>query len=82
MTFRVSILLNSRLSLTCFRACFLPGWAKDLSAPREYGLHESGGDGVFRPFNFIIASKIHLAAAMLTFQQDAQLRPQTTILRT
>ena len=31
---RVSILLNSRASLTCFRASFLPGRAKDLSAPR------------------------------------------------
>ena len=33
-TARVSILLKSRLSLTCFRACFIPGRAKDLSAPR------------------------------------------------
>ena len=31
---RVSMLLKSRASLTCFRACFLPGRAKDLSAPR------------------------------------------------
>jgi len=34
MTARVSILLKSRASLTCFRACFLPGRAKDLSASR------------------------------------------------
>jgi len=34
MTARVSILLKSRASLTCFQACFLPGRAKDLSAPR------------------------------------------------
>ena len=34
MTARVSILLKSRASLTCFRACFLPGRAKNLSAPR------------------------------------------------
>ena len=33
MTARVS-LLKSRASLTCFRACSLPGRAKDLSAPR------------------------------------------------
>jgi hypothetical protein len=33
MTARVSILLKSRASLTCFRACFLPGQTKDLSAP-------------------------------------------------
>ena len=31
---RVSILLKSRASLTCFRACLLPGQAKDLSAFR------------------------------------------------
>jgi len=34
MTAHVSMLLKSRASLTCFRACFLPGRAKDLSAPR------------------------------------------------
>jgi len=33
MTACVWILLKSRASLTCFRACFLPGRAKDLSAP-------------------------------------------------
>ena len=36
MTARVSTLLKSRASLTCFRACFLPVRAKDLSAPRCY----------------------------------------------
>ena len=34
MTTRVSMLLKSRASLTCFRACFLPGWAQELSEPR------------------------------------------------
>ena len=34
ITARVSMLLKSRASLTWFRACFLPGRAKDLSAPR------------------------------------------------
>jgi len=34
MTARVSMLLKSLASLTCFRACFLPGRAKDLSAGR------------------------------------------------
>jgi len=34
MTARVSILLKLRAALTCFRACFLPGRAMDLSAPR------------------------------------------------
>ena len=34
MTARVSILLKSRASLACFRACFLPGRAKNISAHR------------------------------------------------
>jgi len=34
MTARVSLLLKSRASLTYFRACFLSGRAKDLSARR------------------------------------------------
>ena len=34
MTARVSMLLKSRASLTCFQASFLPGRTKDLSAPR------------------------------------------------
>ena len=33
MTARVSMLLKWRASLISFRACFLPGQAKDLSAP-------------------------------------------------
>jgi len=37
MTARVSMVLKSRASLTCFRACFLPGRAKDLSAPSQFG---------------------------------------------
>jgi len=34
MTARVLIFFKSSESLACFRACFLPGWAKDLSAPQ------------------------------------------------
>ena len=34
MTSRDSMLLKSRASLICFRACVFPGWAKDLSALR------------------------------------------------
>ena len=34
MTARVSMLLKSYASMTCLRAFFLPGRAKDLSAPR------------------------------------------------
>jgi len=36
MTARVLMLLKSCASLTCFQACFLPGQAKDLSAPWYY----------------------------------------------
>jgi len=35
MTARVSMLLKSRASLTCFRDCFLPGRAKDLPPLRQ-----------------------------------------------
>jgi len=41
MTACVSMLLKSRASLTCFRACFLPGRAKDLSASRYYLQHDT-----------------------------------------
>jgi len=34
MTVSVTMLLKSRASLACCRACFLPGRARDLSAPR------------------------------------------------
>jgi len=34
MTARVSMSLKSSVSLTCFRACFLPGRTNDFSAPR------------------------------------------------
>ena len=34
MTARILMLLKSCASLTCFRACFIPRRAKDLSAPR------------------------------------------------
>jgi len=37
MTARVSMVLKWRASLTCFRACFLHGRAKDLSASRYKG---------------------------------------------
>ena len=36
MTAPASNLLKSRASVTCFRACFHPGRAKDLSAPGVY----------------------------------------------
>jgi len=36
LTARVSMLLKSRASLSCFGVCFLPGRAKELSAPRYW----------------------------------------------
>jgi len=42
MTARVSMLLKSRASLTCFRVCFLPGRAKDISATPRSRLPEDG----------------------------------------
>jgi len=46
MTARVSMLLKSRASLTCFQACFLPGRAKDLPARQmvEQTGHRQAGD--------------------------------------
>jgi len=38
VTVRDSMLLKSHTSLTCFRACFLPGRVKDLSAPRYFNI--------------------------------------------
>ena len=35
MAVRLSMLLKSHASVTCFRACFLPDRAKDLSASRS-----------------------------------------------
>ena len=46
MTARVSMFLKSRASLTCFRACFLPGRAKDLSATRKITTNCSCGDSI------------------------------------
>ena len=43
MTTRVSIYLKWRASLICFRACFLPGRAKYLSAPQYKGLDRALG---------------------------------------
>ena len=38
---RVSMLLKSRASLTCFRACFLPGRNKGLSEPWNRAFQEN-----------------------------------------
>ena len=44
MTARVSTLLKSHASLTCFQACFFPCRAKDLPAP-QYITYSTRGDG-------------------------------------
>ena len=63
MTVRFSILLKSRASLTCFRACFLPGLAKDLSAPRYNwsGFSDIEEEKAFTPF--LESDPVHLTAA-------------------
>ena len=53
MTARVSMLLKSRASLTCFRACFLPGGAKDLSAPWVFKAVKLGTSNFLDKFSFI-----------------------------
>ena len=55
MTASVSMLLKSRASLTCFRACFLPGQAKDLSAPRY--VDKNSGFSVIWMINFVLFCK-------------------------
>ena len=48
---RLDVVEIARVSLTCFRACFLPGRATDLSAPRGIvlcpPLKQSTGDNRF-----------------------------------
>jgi len=38
----------NRASLTCFRACFLPGRAKDLSAPGSFGCKIEPSSGHYK----------------------------------
>jgi len=58
MISRVSMSLKSRASLTRFRACFLSGQAKDLSAPRYVKL---GGKSqlLYNLYSFLVLSKFH-----------------------
>ena len=71
MTARISILLKSHASLTCFRACFLPGWAKKLSAPvtflkhtfclplKPYLFFGGGGLIIYNIYSVIILSSLN-----------------------
>jgi len=84
MIARVSILLKSRVSLTYFRASFLPGRAKDLSAPRYsdqatdwiseelFRLSAIAGD-----FSFLRSVQTDCAAKQPVIQQALELLPQT-----
>jgi len=58
MTTRVSMLLKLHLSLTCFRARFLPGRTEDLSAPRynEYQYKSFLINSKTRQFTFRIST--------------------------
>jgi len=43
------MLLKSRAPLTCFRACFLTGRAKDLSAPQYFSIYRHSIPDVISP---------------------------------
>jgi len=57
---RNSMLLKSRASLTCFRACFLPVRAKDLSAPRVQSIYQPTKAG--NKIQFITNKPLHVSA--------------------
>jgi len=59
-TARISMLLKSRASLTCFRACFLPVRAKDLSAPRVQSIYQPTKAG--NKIQFITNKPLHVSA--------------------
>ena len=68
MTAYVSMLLKSCSSLTCFRACFRPGRAKDLSAPGIIDKHIS-----FTSCCFSVAFGIEICAL------NTSLKPCTVV---
>ena len=70
MTARVSMLLKSHASLTCFRAFPLPDRAKDLSARRKS--HSTLQENISKPSTGIIPSII----------EDSVLKSGTTKQRT
>jgi len=61
LTARVSMLLKSRASLRCFRACFLPGRAKDLSASRYTAVNCDAA-----VFSFIVYTLLLLLLLLFT----------------
>jgi len=84
MTARVSMLLKLRASLTLFRACFLPGRAKDLSAPRYIGRLEgvwsiTAMKGERKDCTDILHSQYHLTTHVSQFHHPQN--EDSTILR-
>jgi len=77
LTARVSMLLKSRASLTCFRASFLPGRAKDFSAPRYIKPMEGKNRGLayilFR--NFPTIKQRHPSVSVVCPDLDSNLVP-------
>ena len=59
------MLLKTRASLTCFRACFHPGRAKDLSAPR-YKHHNIQGDHKLFALTFVPNTHLRVLMAPKT----------------
>ena len=70
MTSRVSMLLKSRASLTCFRVCFFPGHTKGLSAPRYFPLKQY--------HNFAIHAYIPATPTSLTNCSTRRRAPRVT----
>ena len=69
MTVRDSMLLKSRTSLTCFRAYFIPGRAKDLSAPRVISLSQKMYRTIILPVVFYACE-----TWSLTLREERKLR--------
>jgi hypothetical protein len=67
MTARVSLLLKTHASLTCFRAYFLPGRARDLSAPR---------------YKFWLSSPFSLCLLLQEVSTGVELRQSTSVFVT
>jgi len=74
MTSRVSMLLKSRPSLTCFRACFLPGRSKDLSAPRYNTRVIEIFESLSREYQNVIMNRCESQLALQCMSLDSALR--------
>jgi len=79
MTARVSILLKSRASLTCFQACVLPGRANDLSAPGHYSADNVSMWGTISSglYTVTIVTTADVGAEMERLPGERNIRPST-----